>query len=136
MKFKNIKKKSPPAGGKKTQFPRNSRIIPAFKLYRRTLKIFVGLIFLLTAIIVGLDLRGNIQVKQAIDSQRAQLTKELKFWESFIAKHQNYRDAYFQVSVVEYRLGNSAKARMYVGKGLSLDPNSETGKKIEDLLNK
>jgi hypothetical protein len=148
MKFINIKKNLP-AGEKKEKSPSNSRRIPAFsfkfslpkinsarliKLYKRALKVFVVFIFILTAIIVGLDFRNNLQSKQKIDSQREVLTKDLNFWKDFIAKHQDYRDAYFQASVLEYRLGDISKARMYVEKGLSLDPNSEDGRKIEALL--
>lgn len=83
-----------------------------------------------------MDLQKNLALKENIDSQRQSLTKELKFWEDAISKHKDYRDAYFQASVLEYKLGNSSKAKMYVEKGLSLDPNSEDGRKIEELLNK
>jgi hypothetical protein len=148
MKFINIKKNSP-AGGKKEKSPSNSRRIPAFfpkfslpkfnsarliKLYREALKVFVVFIFILTSIIVGLDFRNNLQEKQKIDLQREALTRELNFWKDFLAKHQNYRDAYLQASMLEYRLGDISKAKMYVQKGLSLDPNSENGRKIEALL--
>lgn len=155
MKFKNIKKKT----YKKAKSPSNSRRIPAFtkapadkpalsfklslpklnsveliRLYRGALKIFVVFIFLLTAIIVGLDFQNNLQAKQQIESQREELTKDLNFWKDFIIKHKDYRDAYFQASILEYRLGNNSKAKMYVEKGLSLDPNSEKGRRLEEFL--
>lgn len=151
MKFKNIKKKA-----KKIKSPSNSRTISSsedkpesiklsfpkislvklLKLYRGALKFFVAFIFIVAVVVVGLDLRGNLQTKREIDSQREVLSRDLKFWEDFISKNQGYRDAYFQASILEYRLGNTSKARMYVEKGLSLDPNSEDGLKIEKLLNK
>lgn len=145
MKFKNIKNKA-----KKQQSPSNSRTIPesfmfAFskissstflKIYRGTLKVFIALSFLLAVAIVGLDLDTNIKVKQSIDLERKKLTNELIFWESFIAKHKDYRDAYLQGSVLEYRLGNTPKAKMYAEKAFALDPNSQGGRKIEELLNK
>ncbi|MBI4089300.1 MAG: tetratricopeptide repeat protein [Candidatus Levybacteria bacterium] len=141
MKFKNTKKKS-----KRNKSPSNSRSIPAFdktlarkpdtflKMYTLSLKIFVVLIFLLTTVIVGIDLQKNITLKDNIDRQRGDVTRELKFWESFIGKHQDYRDAYFKMSVLEYKLGNISSAKEYVSKGLSLDPNSENGKKLEQFL--
>lgn len=147
MKFKNIKK-NPPVGGKKDKSPSNSRTIPAsakpsagrpatfLKIYRLSLKVFIVFIFILAAIVVGLDLHANTQAKQAIDSEKKKLTRELKFWEDFIAKNQDYRDAYFQASILEYKLGNTSAAKNYVKKGLSLDPNSENGRKIEEFLNK
>ena len=139
MKFKNIKKQA-----RKGKSPSNSRTIPAsrdrpesfIKIYRLSLKVFIVFIFTLAVIIVGVDLQRNVQVKQTIDSQREKLTRELRFWEDFIVKHQDYKDAYFQASVLEYTLGNTSKAKTYVKKGLSLDPNSQNGKEIENFLNK
>lgn len=135
MKFKNIKK---------DKFPSNFRIIPAsggrpstfIKIYRLSLKIFIAFIFIIAVVIVGLDMQKNIQAKKTIDSEREKLTEELIFWESFIKNHKDYRDAYFQASVLAYKLGNTPKAKAYAEKGLSLDPNSEDGRKIEEFLNK
>ncbi len=147
MKFKNIKK-NPKASGKKKKSPSNSRTITEhFKLsfpkinsvillkaYRGSLKVFIFFIFILAAIIVGLDLQQNIETKQKVDAQRSNMAKKLEFWESFIVKHKDYRDAYLQASVLQYQLGNMSKAKMYVEKGLVLDPNSQDGRKIEELL--
>jgi len=152
MKFKNIKKKVKEA--KKVKSPSNSRSISSsvdrpeyfkiswpkispvklFKVYRTVLKVFVIFTFLSAVAVVGLDLQRNLQAKQNIDQQRETLTENLNFWINFLASHQNYPDAYFQASVLEYKLGDSSKAKMYVGKGLGLDPNSVNGRKIEQLL--
>jgi hypothetical protein len=153
MKFKNIKKKK-----YKKKSPSNSRSNPdliksssdkhshfklflpkinltrLLRLYGTILKIFVAIIFMITSIIVTFDLQENWKTKQSIDLQREALGKELSFWKNFISKNQNYRDAYFQASMLEYRLGNAVKAKKYVEKGLSLDPSSENGRKIEKLL--
>lgn len=147
MKFKNIKK-SPSTGGKKKKSPSNSRTIAEhfkfswpkishialFKVYRKTLKIFVVFIFMVAVIIVGIDLRDNLKVSQKLDPQRESLIRDLSFWEDFLSKHKNYRDAYLQASILEYKLGNTAKAKKYIEKGLILDPNSITGRKIEEFL--
>src|SRR3990167_8601840 len=127
MKFKNKKKKID-----KKKSPSNSRSITEhfkfslpkishitlLKTYHRTLNIFVILIFIVAAIIVGFDFQKNLHLSREIDSQRKTLTYELNFWENFIAKHQNYPHAYFQASRLEYQLGNTSKAKMYVEKGL------------------
>jgi tetratricopeptide (TPR) repeat protein len=136
MKFKNIKKEA-----KKPKSPSNPRTIPAnsemlLEIYRGSLKIFIVSVFLLAAAIVGMDLQKNLSIKEDIDIQRVSLTRELKFWEDFISKNNDYRDAYFQASILQYKLGNSSKAKMYAEKGLSLDPNSEDGREIEDFLSK
>lgn len=145
MKFKNIKKKT-----YKKKSPSNSRSItegfkfslPKFnsvkllKLYGKILILFVISVFIVAVVIVGLDLYKNLKVKEAIDSQRDSFTYELNFWEEFISKHQDYKDAYFQASILEYKLGNTSKAKMYAEKGLSLDPNSEEGRKIKKFFNR
>jgi hypothetical protein len=144
MKFKNIKKKH-----YKKKSPSNSRSIPEhldsslpkntstklIRIYRGVLKFFVVIIFIITAISVDLDLQNNLQEKQKIDLQREVLTRDLKFWKEFIAKNNNFVDAYFQASILEYKLGDISMAKMYVKKGLSLDPNSDNGRKIEKSLN-
>lgn len=143
MKFKNIKKEA-----KKAESPSNSRTnterfkfsLPKinsaklFRIYRGALKVFVVFIFLVAVIVVGYDFQKNLQIKHNIDSEREALTRDLSFWEDFISKRQNYPEAYFQASILEYKLGNTSKAKMYVEKGLSLDPNSESGRKIDQLL--
>jgi tetratricopeptide (TPR) repeat protein len=143
MKFKNIKKKA-----KKAKSPSNSRTIheqfklklpkvsfaKLVKLYGGVLKYFVIAIFIIAVVIVGYDFQKNLRLKQNIDSQREALTKELNFWKDFISKHQNYRDAYFQASILEYKLGDTLEAKKYVEKGLILDPNSADGKKLEKFL--
>ncbi|OGH24204.1 MAG: hypothetical protein A3B47_04395 [Candidatus Levybacteria bacterium RIFCSPLOWO2_01_FULL_39_24] len=158
MKFKNIKKKSPPAGGKNKQSPSNSRAIPAsvkasagkpvnfkfslpkinhvtlIKLYGGALRVFVVFIFIVAVIIVGLDFQENLQIKQDIDSQRIILNRELNFWKDFISKRQNYPIAYFQASILEYKLGNTSKAKTHLEKGLILDPSSTDGQRLEKFL--
>jgi len=146
MKFKNIKKKA-----KNIKSPSNSRSITdknrhlsfsfpkishatLIKLYRGTLKTFLVCIFIVAAIIVYLDLRRNIQTKQSIDSQRNALARELNYWENFISEHQDYRDAYIQASILEYKMGDTSKAKIYIEKSLVLDPNYPEALKIEQFL--
>lgn len=100
------------------------------------MKVFVVTLFLLALVNVVWELDRNIKEKQRIDLEREKVTRKLGFWKGFLEKHKDYRDAYFQVSVLEYKLGNKNEAKMNVEKGLNLDPNSKTGKEIEKFLNK
>ena len=145
MKFKNIKNKA-----KVVKYPSNFRGITEryklslpkinhatlLKIYGKVLRVFVVFVFILAVIVVGLDFKNNLQTKQEIDSQREVLNRDLKFWEDFISRKQDYRDAYFQASILAYKLGNVSKAKKYVERGLSLDPNSIEGKNIDKFLNK
>src|SRR3989344_3735000 len=139
MKFRNVKKKKA-TRGKKVKYPSNSRSFPEsfkfsfprlspmqlFVVYRRSLKIFTLILFFVAILIVGLDLQQNIKAAGNIDVQRADLIVQRKFWDDFLEKNKNYRDAYLHASIVEYRLGDEQKAREYVGKDLFLDQNYET----------
>src|SRR3989344_5027434 len=123
MKFKNIKKKSPPAGGNNTKFPSNSRSITEnfkssfpkinhatlFKIYGGALRLFVVLIFAVAVVVVGYDLQKNLQTKQNIDQQRESLNKDLNFWISFLPKHKIYPNDYFKPPVLDFSLGNSLR---------------------------
>jgi hypothetical protein len=143
MKFKNIKKKA-----KKQKSPSNSRSITEqfkfslpkinhatlFRIHRNMLTIFIVLIYIATLAVIVLDFKHYLPIKKNIESERAALTSDLNFWNNYISSHQNFADAYFQASVLEYELGDSSKAKIYVEKGLVLDPNSENGRKIENLL--
>lgn len=142
MKFKNVKKKTHhkkyPSNSRtindlQSRFPKIDNII-LFKFYRRALKVFVALIFIVTAVVVGLDLQSNLQVKGSVDSQREVLISDLNFWKDFLTQHRNYPDAYFQISIVEYKLGDMTQAKMYAEKGLTLDPNSQDGIRLERFL--
>lgn len=110
--------------------------IKFFNVYKRVLKGFTVVFFLLVIIVLGYDLNINLEEKNRIDRERISVQREVKLWEEAILEHEDYRDAYFKLSALEYRLGNKEKARFYVKKGLVLDPNSSEGKKIEEFLNK
>jgi len=146
MKFKNIKKKA-----KIVRSPSNSRSITdkpthlsfsfpkinhtvLIKVYRGTLKTFLVFIFIVAAIIIYTDLRRNIQTKQNIDYQRSALARDLNYWENFISEHQDYRDAYIQASILEYKLGDTSRAGIYIQKSLVLDPNSPEALRVEQFL--
>ncbi len=106
-----------------------------FKLYRKTLKIFIVVIFIIAILLVGLDLYNNIQMKKRLDIEREKLTNELIFWKSVLTSYKDYKDAYFQIAIIEYKLGNKEEAKSYLKLGLDLDPNSEKGKNIERYIN-
>jgi tetratricopeptide (TPR) repeat protein len=69
-----------------------------------------------------------------INSERHSLQEKINFWQSVANKYEGYKDAYFQIAILEYRLGNFNKAQEYNKKTLLLDPNFEDSKKLEVLL--
>ena len=105
-----------------------------FSAYRNALIVFTIFIFIVVIVVLGLDLHKNLQDREKLDFEREKITKELNFWQSFVAKHQDYRDAYLQLAILEYRLRDVNKARFYLNKSLAIDPNFEKGRELKKVL--
>lgn len=92
--------------------------------------------FFLVAIVIifGLDLYRNIKQKEEIDKERQEVISKIQYWQGITNKYKDYRDAYFQLAVLEYRLGNFRESKFYLQKALSLDPNFEKGRELEKVL--
>jgi tetratricopeptide (TPR) repeat protein len=71
---------------------------------------------------------------QKIISQRQQMQSKINFWQSIADKYAGYKDAYFQMAVLDYNLGNFSKAKSENKKALSLDPNFLDAQKLEVVL--
>lgn len=126
---------------KLVEFPTISRWIPEWashlKLNREAKAVFAGftlLILFLTLLLIGLDIYKNLGEKQRIEKERERLTREIKYWQDISNTYKGYRDAYFQLAVLEYQLGEKEKAWRDLQKVLSLDPNFEEGRKLEKIL--
>lgn len=126
---------------KLVEFPKIYRWIPervsSLKLSGEVKAVFAGFILLilfLTLLLVGLDIYKNLGEKQTIERERERLTQEIKYWQDISNKHKDYRDAYFRLAVLEYKLGDKAKASFYLQKTLELDPNFESARRLEKIL--
>lgn len=114
----------------KNKLPRISRRITDKKVWSVVALVVIGVAIL----IVGADLQKNIQNKQNLEKERVKVVREIEYWEKTIEKYKNFRDAYFQLAVLNYRLGNFEKAKSFLQKTLELDPNFEEAKDLEKLL--
>lgn len=65
--------------------------------------------------------------------QRESLSQDLGLWEGIAQKYPTYRDAYFQASVLAYRLGDSTKEQILLDKTLQLDPNYAPAQNLEKI---
>ncbi|MBI4080877.1 MAG: hypothetical protein HY430_03860 [Candidatus Levybacteria bacterium] len=116
----------------KRKFPSIPRIIPENiglpRLHFYT--IVVGVVSLGISFFIGIEtlrLHSNIQMVKQELSQKATVMKELQYWEDVSLKHAGYRDAYLQIAVRAYILGDRVKAKENIQKSLALDPNFEAG---------
>ena len=131
-----------------TQFPNIFRIIPERKFIDKILKskllfyissslmITACLVFALVIIILGIFLYKNSVLLVVNTNQRHQLQNRINFWQSIAQKYKGYKDAYFQIAVLEYQLGDVRNAKQENSRALLLDPNFNDAKKLENLLNK
>ena len=140
LKNSKIKSKSSPKHffKKKEKLSQPFRFPNIIRIF--TEKYFLGFIisFILVVllIVVGLDLYKDIKDQQKIEKERKDVISKIQYWEGIVNKYKDYRDAYFQLALLEYRLKNFDKAKSYVQKTLSIDPNFEKGRELEKILKK
>lgn len=94
----------------------------------------VSFIIVAIIIIVGLDLYRNIKQKEEIDKERQEIISKIQYWQGITNKYKDYRDAYFQLAILEYRLGNFKGSKFYLERALVIDPNFDKGRELEKVL--
>lgn len=134
-KFKNTKGKKVYKKAKPKEFPSNYRTIPE-KLNRDEVVFFVGtLVIVLAMLIISLDLYSNFAAQKRTNEERTKVLNQLSFWSNEVKIHPNYRDAYFSLALLNFRLRDMDSARKNLNEALKLDPNFEKGIELERLLN-
>ena len=123
--FKKKDKPSPPL-----RFPSILRIFTE-KYFLATLVSFVLIVII---IVVGLDLYKDIKDQQKIEKERKDVISKIQYWQGIVNKYKDYRDAYFQLAILEYRLRDFTKSKFYLDKALAIDPNFEKGRELEKIL--
>ncbi|MDO8621024.1 MAG: hypothetical protein Q7R31_01970 [Candidatus Levybacteria bacterium] len=99
--------------------------------------IFAGglcLVLFLTAITAGLSLFSHLQQKEDLNNKKSTILSQIQVWQEIVGKYKDYRDGYLTLSILEYRLGDNDKARFYLQKTLSIDPNFEKARDLEKIL--
>ena len=115
-------------------FPKNLRFITEYTFSQNqsyTIKVIltsVVSIFLLALIFLqGVSIRNTLQQQKILAQQRLQMENEVKYWEGVANQYQGYRDVYYRIAALQYKLGNIAQSQEYVKKALELDPNFPQG---------
>ena len=116
---------------KKKQFPKIYRFITESYI----LTIFLLSFFLVVFVLVGFHLLFSIQRMSELNSQRREIISQIYYWQKVIEEHKNYRDGYYQLAFLEYRLKDIEKAKIYLAEVFRLDPNFEKGRDLEKVLN-
>ena len=130
------------------QFPNIFRFIPEAKIFKKIIKskplfylfaassIFLSALFIVLIIILIASLYNNANKLAKINKERNIINSKINFWKSVTQHYDGYKDAYFQIAVLEYQLGDITQAKIYDNKALFLDPNYNDAKKLQGLLNK
>ena len=125
------------------QFPSISRFIPDLSI-TSVRRVFVSpaFYFHLTSIIVlvAIAYQGSMLLQtwrtfSTVKQEEAKLYQEVSYWQDITKKFANYRDGYFSLAVLYYRLGNDLKAKENIEKVLSIDPRFEQGIALAQMLN-
>lgn len=93
---------------------------------------FVFFAFLL---FMGIDIRQKTIIANNLDLERQQIIRDIKKWENIVRDYEDYRDGYLQLALLEYKLGNSEKAKRYLEVVFEIDPNSVDGRELEKKIN-
>lgn len=143
--------------GKKPQFPNISRFIPEGGVFKKRLKLTFSLslqpkhkkfltifaaiaVFIIIVVLTvgigffSIKVYQNYQQITQINAQRQQIQSKINFWQSIADKYAGFKDAYFQMAMLDYNLGNFQKARLENQKALTLDPNFEDAKNLKVIL--
>lgn len=113
------------------QFPNIFRIITE----KYFLGLIVSLVLILILAIMGLDLYRDVLEQKKSETEKKEIISNIEYWQGIVDKYKDFRDAYFQLTILEYRLRNFDKAKSYINKVLSIDPNFEKGRELERILN-
>lgn len=115
-------------------FPRNLRFITEGKFSEkqsREIKVAIvsitSLFLLVLIFLQGVTLWYNIREQQTLKEEKSQLQDEVTYWEGIANKYQGYRDVYYRIAAIEYKLGNYNESQKYIKKALELDPNFPQG---------
>lgn len=115
---------------KSIQFPNIFRIFTEKHFF-----VFLILVILSVAISIAfVNLYKDIDRKDRIEKERHEIAKEIEFWKGVVAQYSDYRDAYFNLALLEYRLGDFKGSKFYLEKVLDIDPNFERGRELQEIL--
>jgi len=116
-------------------FPRNLRLITEFTFthsqsqnIKVTLVSIVSIFLLVLIFIEGVIIWDNIKQREVLSQEHQQLQSEVSYWEGVANKYQGYRDVYYKIAALQYKLGDISDSQKYVKKALELDPNFPEGR--------
>ncbi len=128
---------SNPAVIKKLYFPSISRIIPVSPsvfLHEWFVVSGVSFVFLVMIISLSVQINGQITELAKKHAMRQSILNEMTYWESVVKQYPDYRDAYYQLALLQYQVDEVENARKSVSQALRLDPGFLPGRAFQEKL--
>lgn len=107
------------------QFPQIYRILTATVATLALALLMVNVVFWVNS---------YVEKKKVEEAMINKLLVEKGKWERIKDQYPDYRDAYFQLAQIEYRLNNKSKVGEYVEKTLTIDPNFKPALELQELI--
>ena len=118
----------------KKQLPKNSRSFTEKFINDHTVFIFGITIIVAAIIVVGIEFAGNLQAQQIVSEERQEVISELNYWNKQVIEKPNYRDAYFNLALLYYQLGDLGNSKDNLDKAMRLDPSFEKGTQLMNII--
>lgn len=126
---------------KKKNFPSIFRFITEYtvsdKAILHTKLIIIGFfsgLLLVSIVYQSSKLIHNIQAVQHMRVERGKINQEIAYWKQIANQYEGYRDVYFRIAALEYKVGNTTESKQYMEKALELDPNFEAGRVLGEKI--
>lgn len=76
----------------------------------------------------------NLQAVQVMRHERGKINQEIVYWKHVSERYEGYRDVYFRIAALEYKIGNKRESEQYMEKALEIDPNFEAGRVLGEKI--
>ncbi len=116
------------------EFPQIFRKIPAKTAWRAFLLLIIASILLFQLGKFGQNLYATYQRAKTKQAEKQRLEAQVAKWQEVVAKRADFRDAYFELAVLTYRLNRLPEAKYYLAKTLALDPNFIPARELEKVI--
>lgn len=84
--------------------------------------------------IVTNDIRQNIFVLSEKQQEKHILVSQIAYWKNIVGLHNGYRDAWYQLAMLEYRMGSGQAAYDHAKEALRIDPEFADAKQLMEEL--
>jgi tetratricopeptide (TPR) repeat protein len=99
-----------------------------------SLTLVVAIVLLVLTSFVGYSLFQNYNQYQNLQSKRQEIYSKVNFWKSIAEKYTGYPEAYFNIAVLYYEVGQLENSQKYLSEVLLLNPNYPGADKLENKL--